>query len=77
MDKHCGRLDYDLNRVRIASGELPAQPEPIMTIPTGRGDRITENIRTAMAPPDFAPSPPNTAMGPSSMKRKSICASIN
>ncbi|KAG8902348.1 Histone acetyltransferase complex subunit [Tulasnella sp. 403] len=58
MTRTCGRLDHDINRVRIASGEVPLPVEPAPAISTRAADKALESIRTAIAIPESAPSPP-------------------
>ena len=66
MTRTCGRLDHDVNRVRIASGEAPLATDPIpqAVVPPASSrvaDKVLDSMRTAIAIPDPAPSPPASA----------------
>lgn len=63
MSRTCGRLEYDLNRVRKASGEIPANPEPVPPAPRAV-ERVVETVKAAIAIPEPAPSPPSVPGGP-------------
>lgn len=58
LTRTCGRLDYDLNRVRIASGEIPVVPDPPQISIRVPEKVVMESIKTAITIPESAPSPP-------------------
>ncbi|KAG9040169.1 Histone acetyltransferase complex subunit [Tulasnella sp. JGI-2019a] len=61
MTRTCGRLDHDLNRVRIASGEVPAVPDlPVISLGSRMPENIVENIKLVIPIPEPAVSPPPT-----------------
>lgn len=42
-----GRLDYDLNRIRRATGDLPPEIPPIQPIPPSQSFRVTQAVTVA------------------------------
>lgn len=78
MTRTCGRLDYDLNRIRIASGEAPIPLEPPVASLAASSkvpDKLVESIRAAIPIPEQAPSPPPTIITTPAFKRK--CLTFN
>jgi hypothetical protein len=64
MKKSCGRLDYDLARVRVASGDVPfvADPAPVAHRSTAV-DKVVNNLRSALGTPEPGGSSQGAAAG--------------
>jgi len=95
LTRTCGRLEHDINRVRVASGEVPLMPTNTMNdfstvslgIPSsvagvGLGaasiapvtratNSFLDSVKTAIAIPEPAPSPPSTT-GLGGFKRRKL-----
>lgn len=59
MTRTCGRLDHDLNRVRIASGEVPAVPDPpVISLGFRVPEKVVENVKPVVPILEPVASPP-------------------
>lgn len=80
MTRTCGRLDHDLNRVRIASGEVSAVPElPIISLGPRMSEKIVESIKPVVPIPEPAASPPPqpSVTVPTTFKRAILSRAFN
>ncbi|KAG8891066.1 hypothetical protein FRB98_000075 [Tulasnella sp. 332] len=80
MTRTCGRLDYDLNRVRIASGEVPAVPDlPVISLGSRVPEKVIENVKPVVPIPEPVASPPPqpSVAAPAFKRRRMGGGSIN